>query len=902
LLKQTLFIVYFLAFVGLFLLTLPNLVIAAQATRADLVAVYIFRLAGHIQWANSAKIQKYKIHVIDKNSDIADQLEKISSTRTLRGKPFTISRSAADKMPDGVHLVYISQAYRDSFAKLFTQAENHNILLISDNLPDKRLIMLNLLDDSNNKIGFEINKANIINQNLGVDPDIILLGGTEVDVAKLYRQGQKNLQQAQDEMKRIQGEISAIQTEKKQLLKTLDSNRIEVEHQSKRLIEARNAVKLLQKTTTTQQTQLEDQTRRLEEISNTLSKQKNTLASQEQTVAQQQSQIRQQQSKFDALQAQSRVQEINIKKQTMALENRAKQLDQQQQEIEKRSTILGEQQLRIESQTEVINEQNNTIREQETVLNERGAVIASQQNYLIMLSITVGLASILVMVIYRGNRNNKKVNLQLREQRDLLSSTARELKHAKEQAETANNAKSTFLANMSHELRTPLNAVLGFSELMARDTEATKKQRQNLDIINRSGQHLLSMIDAVLDLSKIEAGKENVTPSACNLVQTLLDICAMLRIRAGNKGLTFTLEQSAELPHYVKIDAGKLRQILINLLSNAVKFTDKGTITLWAGREADQDQPKLLFEIHDHGIGIPADKLDNIFEPFVQVDTNTATQHGTGLGLAISRQFVQLMGGEISVSSVVGQGSVFHVKLPFVESAPKEIVQSSKPRQVIGLSANEKQWKVLIVEDQLENRLLLKGLLESTGFDVKEAIDGAQGLRMFEQWRPNLIFMDIGLPLMNGDEVARRIRQLADGSHVKIIALTANLLIKKKNIIIEAGCDEVLYKPFQSFEIFDAMARLLGVHYRYEEEESSTVRLAPNLSAAALNQLPADLLLALQSAARNLDQTAFLSLLNKIDKRETNLRDGLADLANDFRFDKILLLCDKALTNVEAKV
>ena len=299
------------------------------------------------------------------------------------------------------------------------------------------------------------------------------------------------------------------------------------------------------------------------------------------------------------------------------------------------------------------------------------------------------------------------------------------LAEAKEKAEAANRANSVFLANMTHELRTPLNAVLGFSQLMQNDSNTTETQRETLQIINRSGEHLLTLINDVLDMSKIEAGRSTLEPEDFDLGGMIRDIIDLMGHRAEAKGLQLILDQSSAFPRYIHADPAKLRQMLINLLGNAVKYTNEGGITLRLGATStDDSKVRLAFEVEDSGIGIAEEDLECIFEPFAQVGEQTDTK-GTGLGLAITRQYVELMGGELTVESEPGRGSMFRFEIPVEKVAAEDIKQAEPSRgQVIGLEPGQPTYRILIVEDQLENRLLLKKLLEQVGFEVREALNG----------------------------------------------------------------------------------------------------------------------------------------------------------------------------------
>jgi PAS domain S-box-containing protein len=463
-----------------------------------------------------------------------------------------------------------------------------------------------------------------------------------------------------------------------------------------------------------------------------------------------------------------------------------------------------------------------------------------------------------------------------------------ELVLARNAAETANKAKSVFLANMSHELRTPLNAILGFSTILRRNSQLNDQQRQQLDIVNRSGEHLLTLINDVLEVAKIEAGRIVLEQAPVDLGSLVRDVSEMMSVRAQGKGLRLLVEQSSQFPRFILGDEPRLRQILINLVGNAIKFTQQGSVTVRFGiRNNAADH--LLIEIEDTGIGIAPQDQACIFEPFVQVGEHGDTK-GTGLGLTITRQFVQLMGGAITLESTPGKGSLFRVEWPVTEVAAAAISRSVSAEQgkVTGLLAGQPEYRILIVEDQLENQLLLAQLMENIGLRYRIAEDGKQGVDMFQHWRPHLIWMDQRMPVMDGMEATRAIRQLPGGQEVKIIAVTASAFKEQRDEMLKAGMDAFVRKPYRFEEIYDCLSGQLGLNYVRgnvaEAAPEEPIQLTPQMLAVLPDPLRAELKAALES----LDSERVATALQKLKPLDAALYQSLSKLADDFNYPAIL--------------
>ncbi|MEO7720139.1 MAG: PAS domain S-box protein [Capsulimonas sp.] len=472
---------------------------------------------------------------------------------------------------------------------------------------------------------------------------------------------------------------------------------------------------------------------------------------------------------------------------------------------------------------------------------------------------------------------------------DLVDQRTVELTAARNQAEAANHAKSVFLANMSHELRTPLNAVLGFSYLMLIAPDISPEQRKTLDIINRSGDHLLHLINDVLDVARIEAGREVVKPIDFDLESAIQDVTDMMRIRAEQKQLQLIVEQSDQAPRFVRTDQTKLRHILINLIGNAIKFSERGSVILRidVAGDAKSHPMDLIFEVEDTGYGISPEDQASIFEPFFQAGTPTE-QMGTGLGLTITKQFVELMGGSINVQSILGAGSCFRVTIPVAmgESAAIPATQKQLGR-VIRVAPNQPNYRILIVEDQIANSTILQMLLGSAGFLTKVVEDGAQAIEQFRNWRPDFIWMDRRMPVMDGMEATKRIRAIEGGNDVRIVGLTASAFANEQDELLASGMDDCIGKPFRPNEIFECMARQLGVQYEYET--AAPAPISPGvLSPEAIASLPEELKVELKNALLALDIGQIASIVQRIASQNAALGRTLQEHADAFAYTSML--------------
>jgi PAS domain S-box-containing protein len=492
-----------------------------------------------------------------------------------------------------------------------------------------------------------------------------------------------------------------------------------------------------------------------------------------------------------------------------------------------------------------------------------------------------------VTELVTAEREREELLVELREHQEHLeaqvASRTTELRAAKEVAESASRAKSTFLANMSHEIRTPMNAILGYAQLLGRDQQLGDEQKKKIDVIRNSGSHLLTLINDILEMSKIEAGRTTVKYEAFNPGELLNQVRSMFRELVEEKGLALSFEGVNTLPAGLSGDPGKIRQVLINLLSNAVKFTERGGITVRAGVQSMGARESLLVAIavEDTGIGIEPENLGRIFDAFDQADAGTRVT-GTGLGLTISRNFARLMNGDLVVVSRPGQGSVFTFSFvaPLVEVvvAPAPVEHSPEIR----IDPAQASLRVLIVDDVATNRDLLAEVLVRVGFQTRTAQSGAEALQICEVWNPDAVLLDLRMPGMDGIEAARQLRQR--GSRAVIIAVTASSLAPAEREARAAGADGYLRKPYRNEELFAVLGEHLGVRYVQEKRRTSTgSRLAQELAA-----LPEELLESLRNAAIRGRAQRLEVLAGDVEKHSAEASDTIRRLARDFAYDALV--------------
>ncbi|OQA07480.1 MAG: Aerobic respiration control sensor protein ArcB [bacterium ADurb.Bin374] len=475
---------------------------------------------------------------------------------------------------------------------------------------------------------------------------------------------------------------------------------------------------------------------------------------------------------------------------------------------------------------------------------------------------------------------------EISEQKNLAEALKDEAVRARQAADAANQSKSLFLANMSHEIRTPLNAIIGYSQLLSRYAGMNETQVAYLTTIMNSGAHLLSLIDNILEISRIEAGHLEYRPAPFDLRLLLESVKTMFAARAEMHGVRMEFVTDAALPRLLVTDEGKLRQILVNIVGNAVKFTEKGHITTTSSyRDGD-----LHIEIEDSGSGIEPEELALVFEKFEQTSSGRRIGTGTGLGMALSRQFARFLEGDITVESRPGVGTTFRLTLPV--ELPKEGVLApdvAPARRVRGLAPGTRRMTVLVADDLESNRSVLTTLLNLVGFGVGEAVDGRDAVDKFEKLLPDAVLMDLKMPEMNGIEALRRIRATERGRQIPVLIITAQGIDENRREALLAGATSFICKPFREDDLLQELGTCLGIAYAYEDLPAGGHATSGSAGAfVELSRLPVEFIRELRSAIRRGERKGCLELLNTLSERDAGIGERLRELVNAYEYDRLL--------------
>ncbi len=751
------------AFLGLMYLTIFLLMqgstaaIAQSLSKDQITASYLYNLIKNVRWPNQESVKEIKVGLYQaEDPQLLVQLQSHFSGVKVNGKPITVTRAYTKESLANFQLVYLGNIATEQLEAIYKAIEVKPVLLISSNVVDKQLVMINLISTADNRIRFEVNKANIIAQGLTVHPDIILHGGTEIDVAQLFKEGQASLIKMQQRLR-----------ERESTLQKLEEGVIKLQQDNSSL--NKNLVRL-----------------------------RTTIEQNEKQLYAQNEQIKQQKTTLQATQAErSRLEE---------------QLGKTAEELSNAQVMLDGIGVKISEREAALDNLNKTLLEQKSKIIELDTTIETQELMVNNLIALVLLGIILIVVAVWAYISKKRDAERLEEQRRDLKIARDTLAIAKVRAEEANLAKSEFLSLMSHELRTPLQAVIGYTDVVIEDLklEGMDGYTKDLNRVVNNSERLLRLINGVLDLAKIESGRMELQLSPVDLKELVSDAVANIQPQFDEKNLSlnFHSDNGKDLP---VADGEKLLHIILNLLSNSCKFTDSGLVKLIVENRGNH----LYISVQDTGAGISAEQLPYVFDRFRQADSSTTRRHqGSGLGLAITKQFCELMGGEIEAHSEQNMGTTFtiHIPLPISPVAPKKSeipVESTKIDHQLNeqLPSNEgnRNINILMVDDDTEYLSIMSRTLRKAQYTVYTAINADEGLSLAKELIPDLITMDLLLPDMHGWELFKSIKENKELCNIPIIVAS---VIDDRQRSKQFGADDFLTKPVARTALKLAVERL----------------------------------------------------------------------------------------------
>lgn len=745
----------------------PFTIQSQQLSEAQIKTVYIYNFFSYLEWPKSKTSDNYKIGFTGNDPEVLKELQNLSKNKKVGGKPILVKSINLDDTIPEIHMLYIAESENLNFKNIALRFHGRSTLLISNNIRNKTMTMINLVPKDENKIHFEINKPNIVFARIKISPKILLRGGTELDVAELYNQ---------------------METEMQDLRNT-------IQEQQKTYIELNKKVQIQNILISEQELQLSKIHLRYSMISDSLLTLSLELNHKQDLL---------QKKEQEYLLLNSKITEYN------------NYLTLQKDSIRERNKEILDRERKLSMQNEILKRQQDKLELQQIKEEEQVATIQKQFYLNIIVGIVLIFALIIIIQYFRANREQIKANKVISKQNQELKNAAEELHKAKDSAETANKAKTDFLSNMSHELRTPLNAILGYSHMLQKDKNLSDKQIRNLSTVYASGSHLLSIINDILDFGKIEAGKLELEPSGFNLDKLLQTVYHISLIKAEEKDIYLNFVKKSPIPEGVKGDEKRLRQVLLNLLSNGIKYTHHGGVSFIVSYG---DNQVFIAEIKDTGEGIALEKQNNIFEAFTQVSTHRNYIEGTGLGLPITKQLVELMHGRISLQSEPGKGSIFRIEIPLKPYFGIAKTSEADEIEIKAYKGTEKT--ILITDDNQANLAMLSDLLESVGFRILNAQNGQEAIEKTKSFKPDLLILDFLMPELDGHDTLLIIRQDDSLKNQKVIGLSATMPGQKKYADFVKMCNEFIQKPVDNKILFQHIKNLLKIEWTMVEAKQA---------------------------------------------------------------------------------